>query len=605
MITLLSSIFIKISLLCMKNTILYNDMSTLSTAKREKLTYPFIARINNETKKGVAVKTFKNYFWVQQPSNSNPKNVIKITPKNGSSFQYSINGIIWFDDVNELSLYKGCKIYVKGNNKVTQSDTEYGIAKINSYNGYGTILGGNIMSLMFGDEDFDAITDISDYPYAFYDLFNGFDTITDASQLILPATKLAPYCYANMFKDSYNITHAPELPATELAEYCYRYMFDMSKYSMLSNGFTPPALPATKLAPYCYQGMFRSCYALNYTPDLPATELEEGCYSNMFNGLQGGTAAKMYIEKFAKNSCANMYWCAYGLKELTNFTMAPGAITAQYCCDNMFYNCQYSGEVSPILATSLVAYSFRYCYDSNTITHIDILSTSLSNYCLFNFGNIKSMRKHPSVTYSNLRRVLDNSSTFTIANISCNVSNVGDIIECTSLELFSNEIECIATSVKVVYKGLCKVLYEGVTYNDVEYYGQVPLDDIVITPNETPEIKTYPVTFTWNGITATHNIIQRSNIVSFDVKECQNTSNIIGTFNTTYNITWENFVNSSNNDGRFSIVDNNVMYTYTNLDTPVTYNLRTSSSSTSTSNYVKSTSTITRNKAFYVQQHIV
>ena len=49
--------------------------------------------------------------------------------------------------------------------------------------------------------------------------------IVDASNLILPATKLSRFCYQNMFEGSSSLVSAPILPASTLTPFCYKTMF--------------------------------------------------------------------------------------------------------------------------------------------------------------------------------------------------------------------------------------------------------------------------------------------------------------------------------------------------------------------------------------------
>ena len=114
--------------------------------------------------------------------------------------------------------------------------------------------------------------------YCFYGLFSDlFGTLN--VNVTLPATTLAPYCYANMFlwRWFHSATIAPTLPATTLAEWCYQNMF-MNWASLI----TPPELPATTLAPYCYYQMFSGCTSLSSLPELKATTLPTECYEFMF-----------------------------------------------------------------------------------------------------------------------------------------------------------------------------------------------------------------------------------------------------------------------------------------------------------------------------------
>ena len=81
------------------------------------------------------------------------------------------------------------------------------------------------MSLL--DEDnFATMTDLpSDKTYVFHQLFYGNKALTDASELLLPATTLTNGCYYSMFYGCSSLTAAPKLPATTLVPWCYSDMF--------------------------------------------------------------------------------------------------------------------------------------------------------------------------------------------------------------------------------------------------------------------------------------------------------------------------------------------------------------------------------------------
>ena len=168
----------------------------------------------------------------------------------------------------------------------------------------GTIeASGNCNSML--SSDFENITSLSGYDYAFYKLFGGCTSLTQAPSLPattlasscyqymfdgcrsltkaheLPATTLARYCYSSMFRGCLSLTKAPELPATTLADSCYSNMFD-GALSLTE----APVLHATTLADYCYQIMFRGCQSLTKAPELPATVLTNYCYFHMFDGCQ-------------------------------------------------------------------------------------------------------------------------------------------------------------------------------------------------------------------------------------------------------------------------------------------------------------------------------
>jgi len=85
-------------------------------------------------------------------------------------------------------------------------------------------IGGNIMSLLYGDNFENQTTFPSGTTHNFSDLFN-IPKLVSAENLILPATKLTLNCYSRMFQGCTSLTTAPALPATTLAQNCYASMF--------------------------------------------------------------------------------------------------------------------------------------------------------------------------------------------------------------------------------------------------------------------------------------------------------------------------------------------------------------------------------------------
>ena len=76
--------------------------------------------------------------------------------------------------------------------------------------------------------------------------------------------------FCGLFYDCSVLTSAPELPATKLADFCYNQMF-----SYCTNLVSAPVLPATTLADYCYYGMFSNCPKLSSVTMLaPKSEIE-------------------------------------------------------------------------------------------------------------------------------------------------------------------------------------------------------------------------------------------------------------------------------------------------------------------------------------------
>ena len=137
---------------------------------------------------------------------------------------------------------------------------------------------GNIMSLI-DSTNFSTLTTLSS-AYTFCNLFNLCTGLTDASELLLPATTLTKWCYFYMFIDCKSLTQAPSLPVTTLTNGCYSEMF-----RNCTSLTTAPELPATSLAERCYQGMFRNCDNLNYIRCLATDISARYCTSDWVSGV--------------------------------------------------------------------------------------------------------------------------------------------------------------------------------------------------------------------------------------------------------------------------------------------------------------------------------
>lgn len=82
---------------------------------------------------------------------------------------------------------------------------------------------------------------------------------------------------------------------------------------------TAPKLPATKLADYCYTNMFGYCENLETAPDLPAKDLPQGCYSDMFYNCKNlVTGPKISATKMSKYSCQ---WMLINCPKLSSVTL--------------------------------------------------------------------------------------------------------------------------------------------------------------------------------------------------------------------------------------------------------------------------------------------
>ena len=140
----------------------------------------------------------------------------------GNDIQYSKdNGTTWTTLVSyeTINVVAGDKVMWKS---TILPKTDYGIGFFSSSGKFNVT--GNIMSMLYGD-DFEDKVDLTGKNYAFRKLFHNCSGIVDASNLILPATTLAPQCYYSIFSECINLIAAPELPATTLKASCYSDMF--------------------------------------------------------------------------------------------------------------------------------------------------------------------------------------------------------------------------------------------------------------------------------------------------------------------------------------------------------------------------------------------
>ena len=245
--------------------------------------------------------------------------------------EYSLDGNTWYSlsvSTNTPAVNTGDKIYFRGNLTPTEGDGigTFTISKKCNVNG-------NIMSLLYGN-DFIGKIDLTNYAYAFGQLFYGCTRLIDASKLILPAMTLANSCYYAMFKGCSNLTAVPELPATTLANNCYSSMFEDC-----TSLTTAPELPATTLNDRCYNGMFYGCKSFTEVPELPATTLADACYSYMFLGCTGLTTVPnnlLSVTTLADGCYQGMF---QSCSNLTTVPELPATTLADSCYSNMFEGC--------------------------------------------------------------------------------------------------------------------------------------------------------------------------------------------------------------------------------------------------------------------------
>jgi unsaturated rhamnogalacturonyl hydrolase len=123
-------------------------------------------------------------------------------------------------------------------------------------------------------------------PETFYHLFQACEQLSDAGDLLLPATTLSDGCYREMFKNCRILSVAPKLPATTLETNCYRAMFYCNPSTPNTSLKTAPDLPAAILKSGSYQLMFNYCQNLNYIKCLATDISATDCTTKWVNGVQ-------------------------------------------------------------------------------------------------------------------------------------------------------------------------------------------------------------------------------------------------------------------------------------------------------------------------------
>lgn len=282
-------------------------------------------------------------------------NVIKFfasDDNNTRSIDVSTNGRTWETKTSSTTgatlatLNNGQKLYVRGVTSSYANGTYY-----HYFEATGNFaLEGNIMSLLYGD-NFEGQTALPSGTYTFYRMFYYKSTLSDISNLVMPATTLRQGCYERMFQGT-GITSLPEnlLPATTLAPSCYYNMFYGCAITEIPSGF----LPATTLAENCYFGMFEYV-PITTLPSglLPATTLADSCYRQMF------------------------YHCE-SLATVASDLMGATAL-ASACCRGMFSGCSSLQNSPDLLAPTLITDCYRVMFNGCTsITYIKCTATSIS-----------------------------------------------------------------------------------------------------------------------------------------------------------------------------------------------------------------------------------
>ena len=258
---------------------------------------------------GPAPDPSTEYFYVKNLTSS--ANTLSIKKNDSSAptitVYYSTDKTTWTSmgdtDTTAItySIPANSKVYLKATTDRWGGESGNTIyTSITCSNNFG--IGGNIMSLLYGDNFSGQTSFPSSSIHNFTRLFYNSTNLKNIDNLVLPATTLDGYCYQTMFQNCSGLTTIPSnlLPATTLASGCYNSMFQNC------TGITSvpsDLLPATTLASDCYKSMFYGCRGLTKSPELPATTLVSQCYYNMFKNCSSLNEITCYANNISASNC--------------------------------------------------------------------------------------------------------------------------------------------------------------------------------------------------------------------------------------------------------------------------------------------------------------
>jgi len=209
------------------------------------------------------IQAIPDYLTLTATSDNTVIGLDVIGSPNISTLQYSYDGSNWNNITGAITfdtLQNGEFIKFRSENQVSYSDGN-NIIQFNDASG-SYVASGNINTLI----NYTDVDNVVLGSYAFNYLFSDCTHLIDASNLLLPSTTLASWCYLGLFRGCTSLIGVPELPATTLGD-------------------------------FCYYNIFGDCTSLTMVPELPATNLMDGCYWRMFEGCTALTNAPNYLQR--------------------------------------------------------------------------------------------------------------------------------------------------------------------------------------------------------------------------------------------------------------------------------------------------------------------
>lgn len=383
-----------------------NKQMEITTSKSQTITRSNILRMPVVTFSGTAPDYSKVPFTITSTGSTSVS-----LSKNGSTYNYPFEYRKGTDDWSTYTI--GTTISLADGEFVQfRNENTYKVGFSRDYNNYyyvkvtgeGTIkASGNIMS--FIDRNMEAVSLNAGYPSVFSYMFKNCSKLTDASNLVLPATTLNNNAYYKMFEGCVGLEYSPTtLPAMTLCDGCYYGMF----YGCSSLS-TVPSLPATSLATTCYQMMFYGCSNITSAPSLPAKTMAQQCYAYMFNGCSKLAVAPSLQATTLASACYSQMF--RDCTSLTNAPVLPATTLAESCYGGMFRGCTSLTAAPELPATTLSADCYGYMFMGCTKITVapDLLATALISGCYDHmFTDCTSLKSvtawfttTPSTSYTN------------------------------------------------------------------------------------------------------------------------------------------------------------------------------------------------------------
>lgn len=252
------------------------------------------------------------YFYITTKYKAS-ETAFSVTPNNVSMYLYcSITDPYHWQSftsstLTNVTLEENTKIYFKTTINTQSYDTN--ISVISFYNNqFIKTTGGNIMSLVYGDNFKNQTSVDLNYSCLFAEMFFNCSSLKSAKHLVLPIEHVPEYGYNYMFADCSSLVYAPEeISATILEDYACENMF-----SNCTSLIYAPEILAVRAWNYAMDAMFASCESLKYVPDL-------------------------HIMFCSESTCAKMFVRCISLERAPKI---PILTLTSCCCDEMFSGCE-------------------------------------------------------------------------------------------------------------------------------------------------------------------------------------------------------------------------------------------------------------------------